>query len=227
MSLAVTRVAERRFYIGSAIVISALCFAGFARSYYLRAWFGKRALAPILQLHGLIMTAWIVLFAVQIVFIAKQRIQLHRKLGVLGALLAALVVGLGAFIVVRDVGRQSPNATAASFWALFAAFDGINLILFGGLVFVAVSMRRRSDVHKRLMLLAALSLLPPALGRIASHFVPDEREPITKLAVLAGCVVLVLLIDTLRHRRLHPAFGWGTALLLTLNYAAYLAQIST
>src|SRR5277367_1561087 len=92
MSRAVTRAAERRFFIASAMVIAALCFAGFARSYYLRAWLGKRALAPILQLHGLIMTAWIVLFTVQIVFIAKHRIQLHRKLGVLGALLAALVV---------------------------------------------------------------------------------------------------------------------------------------
>lgn len=227
MTLPVTRFAERRFFIGSAIVIAALCFAGFARSYYLRAWLGKRALAPVLHLHGMIMTAWIVLFTVQIVFIAKHRIQLHRKLGVLGALLAALVVGLGAFIVVRDVGRQSPNATTASFWTLFAAFDGINLILFGGLVFAAVWMRRRSDVHKRLMLLAALSLLPPALGRIAIQFVPDEREPITKLALLAGCVVLVVLIDTLRNRRLHPAFGWGIALLLSLNYATYLAQISS
>ena len=209
------------------MVISALCFAGFARSYYLRAWLSRRTLAPILHLHGLIMTAWIVLFTIQIVFIAKHRVELHKKLGVLGAVLAALVVGLGAFIVVRDVARQSPNGTTATFWILFAAFDGINLLLFGSLVFVAVWMRRRADVHKRLMLLATLSLLPPALGRIAIHFVSDEGEPITKLALLTGCVVLVVLVDTLRHRRLHPVFGWGIALLLTLNYATYLAQVST
>jgi hypothetical protein len=222
-----TRVAERRFFMASAIVISALCFAGFARSYYLRAWLSKRTLAPILHLHGLIMTAWIVLFMIQIAFIAKHRVELHKRLGVLGALLATLVVGIGAFIVVRDVGRQSPNGTTATFWTLFVAFDGINLLLFGGLVFIALWMRRRSDVHKRLMLLGTLSLLPPALGRIVVHFVPDEREPITKLALLAGCVVLVVLIDTLRHRRLHPVFGWGIALLLAVNYAAYLAQVST
>jgi hypothetical protein len=227
MSLAATRATERRFFIAAAIGIAALCFAGFARSYYLRAWLSKRALAPVLQLHGLLMTTWIVLFAIQVAFIAKHRVQLHRKMGVVGALLAALVVGLGALIVVRDVGRQSPNASPALFWALFVAFDGINLMLFGGFVSLALWMRRRSDVHKRLMLLATLSLLPPALGRIAIQFVPDEREPITKLALLAGCVVLVVLIDTLRHRRLHPAFGWGIACLLSLNYATYFAQIST
>lgn len=222
-----TRVAERRFFIACALAISALCFAGFARSYYLRAWLGKHALAPILHLHGLIMTAWIALFLIQIVLIAGNRIRLHRKLGAFGALLATLIVGLGAFIVVRDVARQSPNATTASFWTLFVAFDGINLILFAGFVFIAVLMRRRSDIHRRLMLMGTLSLLPPALGRIAIHFVPDDREPITKLAVMAGCVVLVVFIDTLRHRSLHPAFGWGAAILVAVNYATYLAQIST
>jgi hypothetical protein len=211
----------------SAIAVMALCFAGFARSYSLRAWLSQRTLAPILQLHGLIMTAWIVLLILQIVLVATSRTQLHRKLGVLGVLLAALVVGLGTFIVVRDIGRQSPNATTASFWALFVAFDGINLMLFAGFVCAAVFMRRRSDVHKRLMLVATLSLLPPALGRIAIHFVSDDREPITKLALLAGCVGLVVLIDSLKQRRLHPAFGWGIALLLPLNYATYVAQIST
>jgi hypothetical protein len=222
-----SRQADRRFFAASALAISVLCFAGFARSYYLRAWLGKRALPPILHLHGLIMTAWIVLFVIQIAFVAKNRIELHRRLGVAGALLAAVIVGLGASIVVHDVNRQSPEATTAAFWALFVAFDGINLMLFAGFVFAAVSMRRRSDIHKRLMLMATLSLLPPALGRIAIHFVPDTAEPITKLALLTGCLALVLLIDTFRHRRLHPAFGWGIATLLAADYATYLAQIST
>lgn len=221
-----SKLVERRLLTTSAMAIMALCFAGFARSYYLRAWLGQRTLAPILQLHGLIMTAWIGLLLAQIFLVAKKRVELHRKLGVFGALLAALIVGLGTFIVVRDIGRQSPDAAAASFWASFAAFDGVNLILFAGFVCVAVLMRRRSDAHKRLMLMATLALLPPALGRIAIHFVPDDREPITKLALLAGCVVFVVLIDSLKLRRLHPAFGWGIALLLAVNYATYLAQIS-
>ncbi len=222
-----TRAADRRLFILSAILISVVCFAGFARSYYLRAWLSERTLPPILHLHGLIMTAWVMLFTIQIAAVAKNRIELHRKLGVFGAVLAALIVALGAFIVVRDVSRQSANATTASLLALFAAFDGINLMLFGGFVFVAVWMRRRSDVHKRLMLLATLSLLPPALGRIAVRFVPIDDEPITKLVLLSGCVVVMVLIDALKYRRLHPAFGWGGAVLLAVNYATYLAQLST
>jgi hypothetical protein len=208
-------------------VILLLFFAGFARSYYLRVWISTRVLAPILHVHGLIMSAWIVLFIVQIAFVAKHRIQVHRKLGVLGASLALVILGLGVFIIVRDIERQSPDATAASFSLSFVAFDGINLILFAGFVFLALLMRRRSDIHKRLMLMATISLLPPALGRIAIHFVQDEKEPITKLALMAACVLLVVAIDTLRHRRLHPAFGWAATLVLALNYATYLAQISS
>jgi hypothetical protein len=173
------------------------------------------------------MTAWLVLFMTQIIFVAKHRLQVHRKLGVWGAPLAALIVGLGAFIVVRDVERQSPGATTSTFLAMFAAFDGLNRILFGGFVVAALLMRRRPDVHKRLMLMATISLLPPALGRVAIYCVPYEQEPVTKLAMLTFCVVLIALSDTLRHRRLHPGFGWGAVLILAVNYATYLAQIGT
>lgn len=179
-----SNVAGRRLFIASSIVIAALCFAGFARSYYLRSWFSTRTLSSILQVHGFIMTTWVALFMTQVIFVARHRIDLHRKLGVSGVFLAALILALGVFIIVRDIDRQSPNPTTLSFVLLFTAFDGMNLLLFAGFVGFAMFARRRPDVHKRLMLLATLSLLPPALGRLAIYFVPDEREPITKLALL-------------------------------------------
>ena len=220
------RDAERRLFVGAALVVSLLVFAGFARSYYLRAWLSTRVLPPILHVHGLIMSAWIVLFMAQIALVAKHRSDLHRKLGVAGAFLAFFIVGLGAFIIVRDIEHRHPDANFASFWQLFVAFDGINLALFAGFVMVALQRRRRSDIHKRLMLMATISLLPPALGRLAIRFVQDDQEPITKLALLAACITAVVVIDTLKGRRLHPAVGWTAALMLALNYATYLAQVS-
>jgi hypothetical protein len=32
--------------------------------------------------------------------------------------------------------------------------------------------------------------------------------------ITIACVLLVVAIDTVRHRRLHPAFGWGAALVI-------------
>jgi hypothetical protein len=217
---------EQRFFAGAGTLIALLCFAGFARSYYLRAWLSTRVLAPILHLHGLIMTAWIALFLIQVFLIGRHRIQLHRRLGVIGAWLAAVVVVVGLAVLVPDIYIQQPDATAGSFWALFVAFDGLSLLLFAGFVLSGLVMRQRSAVHKRLLLLASLSLLPPALGRIAIYFVSDDRQPAAKLALICGCILLVLLADGLRLRRLHAAFGWGAVLLVACNIATYAAQIS-
>jgi hypothetical protein len=38
------------------------------------------------------------------------------------------------------------------------------LLVFGALVLVGVLYRRRREIHKRLMLMAMISLLPPPMG---------------------------------------------------------------
>jgi hypothetical protein len=43
---------------------------------------------------------------------------------------------------------------------------------------------------------------------------------------MALSVLVCVAIDTLRHRRLHPAFGWGGGLVLISNLFTYLAQIA-
>jgi len=36
-------------------------------------------------------------------------------------------------------------------------------------------------------------------------------------------VLVPVAVDTLRHRRLHPAFGWGAPLLLASQHLTYFA----
>lgn len=55
--------------------------------------------------------------------------------------------------------------------------------------------------------MAMLCVLPAALGRLAIHVVADDREPITQLIVFAGCAALAFVLDTVRHRPVHPVFG--------------------
>jgi tetratricopeptide (TPR) repeat protein len=107
-----TRVGERRFFIASAIAILLLFFAGFARSYYPRAWLSTRVLAPILHLHGLIMSAWIALFIVQIALVSRYRIRLHRRLGL--ELIAPLFPHMSAAWVYPPHGIIGANGLAES-----------------------------------------------------------------------------------------------------------------
>src|SRR4029450_13282687 len=91
-----TCVNDRRLYKLAAILTPLIVLAGFARTYYLKPFFHTPDLAsPIVQLHGLVMTAWVVLFVTQISLVATRRTRVHQRLGVIGAVLAGLVVIVG------------------------------------------------------------------------------------------------------------------------------------
>jgi hypothetical protein len=80
-------------------------------------------------------------------------------------------------------------------------------VVFGVLVAAAIWLRTRSEFHKRFMLLATISLLSAAISRIPLDFLGDGL-----LAVFGPVdlfVIACVAYDTWRHRRLHPAFGWG------------------
>src|SRR5215204_5754048 len=94
-SIVINRRRERLFYTLMAGAILITVFAGFARTYFLRPYFDARPLLPILHLHGFVFTSWIVLFVMQTALVATKRTDLHRRLGIAGAVVAALVFILG------------------------------------------------------------------------------------------------------------------------------------
>ena len=87
---------ERLFYTGMAIAVVITVFAGFARTYYLRPYFGTPSLTPLLQLHGIIFTSWLVLLLTQTSLVAANRTDIHRRLGMAGAVIAVLMVLVGS-----------------------------------------------------------------------------------------------------------------------------------
>jgi hypothetical protein len=82
---------DRRFYGWAAVTVALIVLVGFARTYYLKAFFGTRTLTPFVHFHGLVMSAWVVLFIVQTRLIAAHRVVLHRALGVLGCGIAGFI----------------------------------------------------------------------------------------------------------------------------------------
>jgi hypothetical protein len=77
-------------------------------------------------------------------------------------------------------------------------------------------LRARSDWHKRLMLVATLSLLPPAIARVALQFPPLPVLPIA-FGGTALVIVAAMALDGVALRRLHPAMLWsGLIVILSL-----------
>jgi len=214
-----------RLYSYAALGIVALVFAGFARSYYLRAFLSARHLTPLAHVHGVLMTGWIVLFVTQARLIARRRVALHRRLGVLGAALAAVIVIVGSLTVAAAVHRRFPDAGLTRFERIFVEFDGLSLWVFGALVLAAIVERSRRDLHKRLMLCATVALLPPAIGRIAEYLLPAGGW---NLLIAAAATVTFALVcaaaDVLRNGRVHPAMACGTAAVIAANLLTQMAQ---
>jgi len=200
------RVFDRRLYLATGVLALLVVLVGFSHTFYLRAWFDVPPLSGLRYLHGVLMTTWYALFVTQVLLVSVRRVDTHRRLGILGALTAAAIVPVGVATAIAFIQRVRGNSEEAPVAAIIAGYDFISLLIFALLVGTALALRRRSDVHKRLMTIASLSLLGPALARVVS----DE------LAVwLTDVLVLMpITIDTWRHRRLHPAFGWTGALVL-------------
>lgn len=199
------RRAEHRFYSLIAIGAIAVVFAGFARTYYLKLAFGTPPLPTLVQLHGLVMTLWFLLFVVQTQLVAAQRTDLHRRLGVFGGVLAIGVLILGPLVAVNAARLGHSPGPPPLIFMVVPLFD---MLVFAILVGCGLYFRHRSDIHKRLMLLSCVGLLTAAIARIPVPLIHDlgivGYFSLTILFV-AACVAY----DTLRNHRLHPAFLWG------------------
>jgi hypothetical protein len=197
-------------YILAALACATIAVTGFARSYYLKSLFGRPPLPVLLHVHGVIMSSWCTLFFVQAYLVATHRVRVHRRLGVLGAALAFLVVAVGTYATIEATAREVRSHVVRQFHFLFG-LNLVNLLVFAVLVVTALTLRSRPEFHKRLMLMASLSILAPAVARITLLF---THAPMFQFWAFDLCVLIFVLIDTVCNRRLHPAFGWGGALLI-------------
>jgi hypothetical protein len=204
---------DRLFFGGMALAIALTIFAGFARTYYLKDLFGSPALSPLVHLHGLLFTCWILLFAVQTSLISAGRPDIHRRTGIAGALLAAAMVAAGLLVAI-GFARRGVDPSGRGEPLRFMAIPLFDLLMFASLVSLAVYWRSKSRIHKRLMLLATIALLPPALFRIP----PLGAAGLPVVFGFADAFIVACLVyDKLAQGRIHPAFLWGgLALVLSL-----------
>jgi hypothetical protein len=210
--------AERRFYIGAAVVALLVVLTGFARSYYLKGAFGAPELTALKHLHGLVMTAWFTLFFVQVMLVETGRTPVHRKLGVVGAIVAVLVVVVGTTTAL--VGAKN-GATPGPPPLVFLAIPLGDMVVFSVLVTAAILYRKRSDIHKRLMLTATLGILGAAVARIPIDFLQAGGLP-AFFGVVDVLLLAFVAIDTVKNRRLHPAFIAGVLVVIGSQAARFL-----
>lgn len=206
---------DRAFYSVMAIALTALILVGFAPTFYLRGYIALPdgvtvPLTPLKIVHGLIATAWMCLFVAQTLLVARARVPTHRRLGVVGAVLAVGMVVVGTAMTIDALRRGvDPVGVDPRVWWLGNTLPPIVLftIFFGA----ALAVRHRVQAHKRLMLLATINLVGPALGRVALFNLDASFLTPFAVGALVAVVLVPILYDLATRRRVHPVFLVGGA----------------
>jgi hypothetical protein len=207
---------DRRFYGGMAIAMGLTVLAGFARTYYgPLALGGQRATLSggpwslVVHAHAMLFTTWVLLFIVQTALVASRRVEVHRRLGIAGAVLAAAMVVAGLFIAIATSARG--GAAAGVDPLEFLAVPLFDMLLFSGFIIAALVMRRQKETHKRLMLLAYVSLITAAIARLPG--VMTQGPPVF-FALSFGFVIVGAVYDFISRRHVHKVYWIGGAIIL-------------
>ena len=204
----------RFFFVVMACAVIVTVFAGFAPTFYLRGSFTQtRPMSMLLHVHGIVFSAWVSLFLVQTLLIARGARRLHQRFGWVGAGIAAAMISLVAAAVIEELRRANgfpppPLALALS------AFD---IIVFAMLVGTALYFRKRPDWHKRFMLSATIVLLGAPMFRAVVHSL--GRGDMAKVSIVSTLLVDAFFLpcfayDLLTRRRIHPAYLVALALIV-------------
>lgn len=170
------------------------------------------------HVHAVVSVGWLALLTSQTLLIRNGQVRLHRKFGIVGAVLAVAVVlvGFWAALSVESIAFGTPRSRPP-----FLSIELSNMIEFGGLAAAAVSARNQPSAHKRLILLATLSLTPAAfnraIGRPLLHSLLGDGIWQTYIQIFAATDLMVLGIgvyDLCTRRRLHPAWIIGASWIL-------------
>lgn len=168
---------------------------------------GKNLIHPaiprprILYLHAAVFTGWLLFFILQTALVGARKVRWHRRVGWFGAALGVALVGVGLSTAVL-MGRFNAavlHATDVEPTLIVPLFD---MACFSCAFGLGVWWRKRTDRHRRLMLIATCVLTAAGFGRFPEWLLPPY--------LFYGGVDLLILCgvarDVVVDRRVHPVY---------------------
>lgn len=201
------------FFAGMSLLILGTVFLGFARSYYLAGAFRAQLPSAIVHIHGAVFSTWILLLVAQTTLVSIGRVPWHKRLGIFGAVLTCLMVVLGVLAAIDSSRRRfTPPGVDSS---TILAIQATELSVFALLVGWGLCVRRDGPAHKRLILLATIAILGPAVNRWPFAFI--HQIPPSTAFIIDAFLLCIISFDLLTCRKIHRATVWGSLAILVMQ----------
>jgi hypothetical protein len=206
-------ISDRLFFVAMALAVAGTAIIAFTTS-FLKTDIATQLVSIWVKAHIIAFSGWLLLFLTQSVLVASHRTNVHRRLGVAGAVLAGSMIALTVQISVEVFrqGRAMPALDATVFQSfVFYIVPHVDLVLFTIFVVAGLLFRGKPETHKRLMFLATIALLDAVADRLPiiwrggrnAHFLVQD------MFVAAGIVH-----DLMSRRRVNPVYIWGGLMIL-------------
>lgn len=214
----------RHFYLHMAWACAAVAFLGFAPTYFVPMASGKFSAPAVIHIHGMVFFAWSAFFVLQAWLAASGQVIRHRAVGLIGVSLATAMTIFGVLAAIASMKRAAAiGQTDAGIAFSIVPLTGI--AAFAVIFAVGIGHARRPEVHKRLMLLAAISVLDAAVARWFLTFLappgPAGPPPVAVTlppAFVAYLLLVVAVVHDWRTRgRPHPVYVMGGIALLAIK----------
>lgn len=201
-------------------------FLGFIPTFWTPLVAGKFAANPVVFMHGIGFFTWTLFALAQTSLVPARRVALHRSVGLAGISFATLLTVLGLLAALNSL-QSGIAAGQAGGAEAFLIVPLTVIVPFAVLFAFAIANIRRPESHKRLMLLATVSVLNAPVARPlivwVFKFPPTEQLPVwidIPACYLSYLLFVPALIHDWRTRgRIHPVYMIAVPILVLIPLA--------
>jgi len=204
---------DHYFFSSTAWLMLACVVLGFGPTYYFAGMIHAPLPSRIIHVHGALFSCWILLLLVQNSLTLAGRVDIHRKVGRAGFLLACLMVLVGWMAATDRLARgTAPPGLDPYFFYIVPMTD---MVIFAILIFFAYRTRRDPPTHKRIVYIATVGLLIAAIARFPYCWLFHNAGH----AATASYVFLLILVayDLWSTHKVQPATLWASSFLILVQ----------
>lgn len=191
------------FYLCMILLMAFFVFGGFSMTYWYPMAAGTFPPAPpVVHMHGAVYSSWMILLVAQALLVNVRNVALHRSLGMFGIALAAGIIFFGALITILGAQGSSPTAAHGIYLGITAVTG------FAFLFTLAMRNTRKPAIHRRLILLAMLPVLPPGIHRLYMVPLGLQSFPVVAMYITLDLMALAILIQEWRQSHTINKYTW-------------------